>query len=71
METATVKEMFRALFRNDQALTMVVAIVMINTALYITSNLVIYFSNMISVRKHGRAIIRFLIPLAVHSRFLR
>ena len=43
METATVKEMFRALFRNDQALTMVVAIVMINTALYITSNLVIYF----------------------------
>ena len=42
METATVKEMFRALFRNDQALTMVVAIVMINTALYITSNLVIY-----------------------------
>lgn len=43
METATVKEMFLALFRNDQALTMVVAIVMINTALYITSNLVIYF----------------------------
>ena len=43
METATVKEMFRALFRNDQAMTMVVAIVMINTALYITSNLVIYF----------------------------
>ena len=43
METATVKEMFRALFCNDQALTMVVAIVMINTALYITSNLVIYF----------------------------
>ena len=43
METATVKEMFQALFRNDQALTMVVAIVMINTALYITSNLVIYF----------------------------
>lgn len=43
METATVKEMFRALFRNDQAMTMVVTIVMINTALYITSNLVIYF----------------------------
>ena len=35
METATVKEMFRALFRNGQAMTMVVAIVMINTALYI------------------------------------
>ncbi len=43
METATVKEMFKALVQNDQAMTMVVAIVMINTALYITSNLVIYF----------------------------
>ena len=43
METATIKEMFRALLCNDQALTMVAAIVMINTALYITSNLVIYF----------------------------
>ncbi len=43
MKTASVKEMFRALFQNDQAMTMVVAIVMINTALYITSNLVIYF----------------------------
>ena len=43
MKAASVKEMFRALFRNDQAMTMVVAIVMINTALYITSNLVIYF----------------------------
>ncbi len=43
MQTATVGEMFRALVKNDQAMTMVVAIVMINTALYITSNLVIYF----------------------------
>jgi melibiose permease len=43
METVSVKEMFRALLRNDQAMTMVIAIVMINTALYITSNLVIYF----------------------------
>jgi melibiose permease len=43
METASVKDMFAALLRNDQAMTMVVAIVMINTALYITSNLVIYF----------------------------
>ena len=43
MQTASVKEMFKALFRNDQAMTIVVAIVMINTALYITSNLVIYF----------------------------
>ena len=43
MQTASVKEMFKALEQNDQAMTMVVAIVMINTALYITSNLVIYF----------------------------
>lgn len=43
METTSVKDMFRALIQNDQAMTMVVAIVMINTALYITSNLVIYF----------------------------
>ena len=43
MRTASVKEMFAALFHNDQAMTMVSAIVMINTALYITSNLVIYF----------------------------
>lgn len=43
MKTASVGDMFRALIQNDQAMTMVVAIVMINTALYITSNLVIYF----------------------------
>lgn len=43
METATVGDMFKALISNDQAITMVIAIVMINLALYITSNLVIYF----------------------------
>ena len=43
MKTASIGEMFKALFSNDQAMTMVVAIVCINTALYITSNLVIYF----------------------------
>lgn len=43
MKTASVGEMFKALVQNDQAMTMVIAIVMINTALYITSNLVIYF----------------------------
>ncbi|MCR5356858.1 MAG: glycoside-pentoside-hexuronide (GPH):cation symporter [Lachnospiraceae bacterium] len=43
METASVKEMFSALLRNDQAITMVIAIVITNTALYVTSNLVIYF----------------------------
>ncbi|WP_027727538.1 glycoside-pentoside-hexuronide (GPH):cation symporter [Treponema sp. C6A8] len=43
VKTSSVGDMFKALFRNDQAVTMVIAIVMINTALYITSNLVIYF----------------------------
>ncbi|MCR5509222.1 MAG: glycoside-pentoside-hexuronide (GPH):cation symporter [Lachnospiraceae bacterium] len=43
MKTASVKEMFSALLSNDQAITMVLAIVIVNTALYITSNLVIYF----------------------------
>ncbi len=43
METPSVKDMFRALFSNDQALTVVLGIVLINSALYITSNLVIYF----------------------------
>ena len=43
MHTASVKEMFQALFRNDQALVVVLTIVLINSALYITSNLVIYF----------------------------
>ena len=43
MQTATVGEMFRALFANDQALVVVVSIVLINSALYLTSNLVIYF----------------------------
>ncbi len=43
MKTVSVKEMFRALIKNDQAMTVVIAIVLINTAIYITSNLVIYF----------------------------
>lgn len=43
METSSVGEMFRALFANDQALIVVLSIVLINSALYITSNLVIYF----------------------------
>jgi melibiose permease len=43
MKTASVSEMFRALFSNDQALIVVLTIVLINSALYITSNLVIYF----------------------------
>lgn len=43
IKTASVREMFRALLQNDQAMTVTVAIVLINCAIYITSNLVIYF----------------------------
>ncbi len=43
METAGVKDMFSALFRNDQAMVVVLSIVLINSALYLTSNFVIYF----------------------------
>ena len=43
MKNASIGEMFRALIQNDQAMTVVVAIVMINTALYITQQLVYFF----------------------------
>ncbi len=43
MKTTSVKEMFRSLFNNDQAMITVITIVLINSALYITSNLIIYF----------------------------
>lgn len=43
MKTVSVGHMFKALLQNDQALTVVIAIVLINCAIYITSNLVIYF----------------------------
>lgn len=43
METTSVGEMFKALFRNDQAVAIVVAIVLTNCSIYLTSNLVIYF----------------------------
>ena len=43
METASVSQMFKALFSNDQALVVVLSIVLINSALYLTSNLIIYF----------------------------
>ena len=45
MQTATVKQMFKALLGNDQAMTIVLTIVLFNTATYITSNLLIYFFN--------------------------
>ena len=41
--SASIKEMFTALFRNDQAMITVLTILLINTSLYLTSNLVIYF----------------------------
>lgn len=43
MKNATVGEMFKALFANDQALVVVGSIVLINSALYLTSNFIIYF----------------------------
>ena len=43
VESPTVGQMFRSLLQNDQAMTVVVSIVLINCSLYITSNLVIYF----------------------------
>ena len=43
MESPSISQMFKALLQNDQAMTIVIAIVLINCAVYITSNLVIYF----------------------------
>lgn len=43
MEAPTVGQMFSALLHNDQAIAVVIAIVLINGSLYLTSNLVIYF----------------------------
>lgn len=43
VESPSVGQMFKALISNDQAMTIVAAIVLINSSLYITSNLLIYF----------------------------
>lgn len=43
ISTASVKDMFKALISNDQAMVVVGSIVLINCAIYTTSNLVIYF----------------------------
>ena len=43
MQVASVREMFKALFGNDQALIVVCTIVLINMSLYLTSNFIIYF----------------------------
>lgn len=43
VDSPSVRQMFKALVQNDQAMTVVISIVLINCALYITSNLLIYF----------------------------
>jgi len=43
VDSPSVGQMFKALLQNDQAMTVVISIVLINCALYITSNLLIYF----------------------------
>ncbi len=43
MKSPSVGQMFKALLQNDQAMVVVVTIVLVNCAIYITSNLVIYF----------------------------
>ena len=43
METSSVGQMFKALFRNDQALITVLDILLVNSSFYLTSNLIIYF----------------------------
>lgn len=43
MPTVSIKEMFNALISNDQAMSVVTTIVILNCSVYLTSNLVIYF----------------------------
>lgn len=43
VDSPSVSQMMKALVQNDQAMTVVIAIVLINCSLYITSNLVLYF----------------------------
>ncbi len=43
VKTPSVGEMFKSLINNDQAMTMVITIVLVNSAYYITANLLIYF----------------------------
>jgi len=43
VDSPSVGQMFKALLQNDQAMVVVVTIVLINCAIYTTSNLVIYF----------------------------
>ncbi|MGN0292263.1 MAG: glycoside-pentoside-hexuronide (GPH):cation symporter [Lachnospiraceae bacterium] len=43
VDSPSVGQMFKALLQNDQAMAVVITIVLINCAIYTTSNLVIYF----------------------------
>ncbi len=43
MESPSIGQMFRSLLQNDQAMAVVITIVLVNCSIYITSNLVIYF----------------------------
>lgn len=43
IQSPSIGQMFRSLIQNDQALTIVLTIVLTNCSIYITSNLVIYF----------------------------
>jgi melibiose permease len=43
VDSPSVGQMFKALIQNDQAMAIVVTIVLVNCSLYITSNLLIYF----------------------------
>ncbi len=43
VDAPSVGQMFKALIQNDQAMAVVITIVLINCSIYITSNLVIYF----------------------------
>ena len=69
MQTATVGEMFKALFSNDQALVVVGSIVLINSALYLTSNFIIYFFKYDFGGGAGRPATPCLPPLAERHRF--
>lgn len=43
VQTASIGDMFKALVQNDQAMAIVITIVLVNSSVYITSNLLIYF----------------------------
>lgn len=71
MKNASIGEMFRALIQNDQAMTVVVAIVMINTAFYITQQLVYFFLKYDFSPSTYQEILRCLIWSAADARFWR